>query len=649
MSLLSALLKSYDYALANNMVDKINEFGEVILPIYHNSMKSTGNNIVEVLLSKNGEVLGAEFLPEKDIIIFPVSEDSVARSSGIAPHPLVDNGDYLLVNGSPKNKVYLEQLTLWATYSNYDYLKILYQAITSLDFSNQIFEALFGTYEIQKNENKRVVIEKRSDGKNHNWDFSKIFVTFKVEDYQEKTDISITQNKELHQDYIQFVEHCNQMDEKRPRLVCNISGQPDYLSNKHRPLIATARLISQITANKENYFGRFDAADATIKIGMETSQKIHLMAKYLLEAKQSCRKLGESGSLVVWFSEDLQNNAHFDLLAEPIEESVLAHIAALELNGNQEKRKPLDQRTQKIANSFISGCAKLSDHSSCYIAIFDKVSNGRVAVKYFRELDVSSLKQNLQKWQDQYSWLKYFPPTQKEEVVTPGSFRILLSAYGVERNKKLALDNKKFTSGQMQNIISAIAEGRSLPQNFISALEKNVRNRQNYKYTWPIVKNTALAILYPTYLQQTALVEMKGANKKMLDRANTDRSYLYGRLLALYERLEASCFRKDNDRVTNAEKLWNAYVNKPALMNFRLRNALKPYEKKLKSSPESAGLYYKIRKDIAEVSNMLAENYDYQEEVANRPLGPGFIFGYEAQLQDIFTKKNSKEEEDAEQ
>lgn len=52
MSFLTALYDSYNYGLENNLVGDLDNKSSLILPIYHNSMKSNGKNIVEILVNK---------------------------------------------------------------------------------------------------------------------------------------------------------------------------------------------------------------------------------------------------------------------------------------------------------------------------------------------------------------------------------------------------------------------------------------------------------------------------------------------------------------------------------------------------------------------------------------------------------------------
>lgn len=621
MSLLQALYNSYEYAEKNNMVDKI-DGSDVILPMYHEKKKSDGKNLIIIKLDKNSNLIDANYMEKNEIIVFPITEDSVARSSGVAPHPLVDNGAYLFDKDSKKEKSYRKQLEEWIDYSEDDFLKIIYNFLSKEDSFKSIVDKFYNNYVILKG----VKIEYKEEGKEKSktFDFSKVFFTFVIEDYDGIKDISVSENKDLHKSYIKYVNYLNSNDKEKEKVICNISGKEDYLCTKHRPLMGTARLISQITASDENYLGRFSKPDQTIEIGVESSQKIHLMAKYLLSSKKTSVWLGSKSYLVNWFSDDIKNDSKLNLNT-----SVFKSIKTI---------TPIGTDTSKdIGESFLKGKILFSDSSKYYVSIFDKVSNGRSAAKYFKEIDVSILKENLKNWQNKYYWFSFNKELEEEIIFTPSPYNILVSAYGIERDGTLKIAKEKFLQSQLQIIISSIIEGKDISDNIEKALENNLKQRQRYDKTWNRMKNCAMAILR----------HKEGIDTNMLDRENVDRSYLYGRLLAIYERMEKSCFDKDEDiRVSNAEKLWTSYVNSPVLISARLRNMIMPYQNKLMVNENKRGIYFKLKNEMREVTNLIDENYSYKKQSNNMPLGPGFMFGYEAQMKDIFTKKINKEEND---
>lgn len=627
MSLLTALLDSYDYALENDMVGKPDHFGNILLPMYYNSMKSNGKNIIELLLSKESDLLEARVLPEGETVQFPVTEDSVARSSGVAPHPLVDSASYVIQDGEKRSAAYMEQMENWLAYDANDYVKIIRDFLKKPGMLDTVKKRLKDSEEGEEEKAKKSAAS---------IDFEKVFFTFAIENYEGMKNVSVSENAALQGRYKAYVEYLNANDPEKEKITCNLSGKEDYLCIKHQPLMGTARLVSQITANDENYRGRFTTADQSIKIGMETSQKIHLMAKYLLSGQGTRRWLGEQANMVSWFSDDLSNAAEFNpTKSAEVASSVKSRLLALK----QEKTDAsmiADEMTEDIVKSFTNGKRMFSDDATYYIAIFDKISNGRVAAKYFRSLSASRLKENLVAWQEKYHWWG-FSNENRDKEFTPSPRRMVLAAYGVERDGMLEIAKNDFLKNQYQNIVTALVEGRAVPRNFEKALALNIRHRQNYDKTWMEVLFCALAVLK----------DKGGIKDPMLNRENTDRSYLFGRLLASFEYLEKSTFGEKDGRSTNAEKMWTSYTNHPATMMLRLRNLMIPYERKLERSDETLKrmAYFNATREIREATNMLHECYDMDSVEVNRPLDYGFIFGYEAQRQAFYSGKNKDAKE----
>jgi CRISPR-associated protein Csd1 len=73
----------------------------------------------------------------------------------------------------------------------------------------------------------------------------------------------------------------------------------------------------------------------------------------------------------------------------------------------------------------------------------------------------------------------------------------------------------------------------------------------------------------------------KGEDYKMkLDVENQDRSYLFGRLLAIYEQIERRTYENGENREPNAIRLQAAYVNHPMQTRMVLEEAVNPYLQK---------------------------------------------------------------------
>ena len=107
MAWIKTLAETYDVYSHLAGVDKNDQ--KALLPISH----STFNAQIEVAIDLDGNFQNAKKLEKgsDEVTIIPVTEDSAARSSGIAPHPLCDKlcytaGDYTLYTGDKKEKYF---------------------------------------------------------------------------------------------------------------------------------------------------------------------------------------------------------------------------------------------------------------------------------------------------------------------------------------------------------------------------------------------------------------------------------------------------------------------------------------------------------------------------------------------------------------
>lgn len=625
MDFFTSLLKAYEKAEETGLVDQQKSDSEaVLLPIYHTSLKSNGKNIISVKLDQDGNFYKAEIMSPEQMIIFPVTADSVARSgSSPAPHPLVDKLSYYVSEVSQSQyDNFHKQLANWITYCEEgevkDFLTKIQHLILQPDFLISILHSLYG--EDYQREGLKITYSD-SDGKDKTIDLSAYFLEFSIVQFQGFKDESVTTYQALHQAFISFITA------NRDNLgICNISGRTEQITNKHRGLMGNAKIIS-VSNKGEAYKGRFKEREDVFSVGYGTSEKIHLMIKYLLENKNSSTWLGTSQYLINWFSDDLANESQLDIV-KPVfddlfEDDEDEEDSLLSIKPNEENRQ--------IGSSFIKGRKLFSSDATYYVAILNKTSNGRIALKYFRQLQVSQLLKNLEIWQENYSW----EVRAKAGDKTPTFNEIISAAYGVDRERYLELDNDSFRSDQYQQLVTALIDGHPLPSSIVKKLEANIKQRQKYPKHWYQVQQVSLGILHKQNGREFA---------PMLDHEETDRSYLFGRLLAIYELLEAQRYVLDGgsqDRITNAERYWTAYTGQPAKMMNHLENKVKPYEEVLKLN--RPGIWHKLEKEREEIVRLLTPLFGDAD--FTQPLDYKFIFGYYAEKKYYYTKQGKESEE----
>ena len=104
-----------------------------------------------------------------------------------------------------------------------------------------------------------------------------------------------------------------------------------------------------------------------------------------------------------------------------------------------------------------------------------------------------------------------------------------------------------------------------------------------------------------------------------LDRECTDRSYLFGRLLAIAEAVEQSTYSAENIRETNALRMQKAFALRPMASWRILEERLAPYYRQL--SPRLRNYYRKLTQEVIDKLDVSAPDL-------NQKLEDIYLLGY---------------------
>lgn len=649
MSVLTALYKSYLWAEENDLVDDQTTSGSVLLPIFHTSKKSNSDKeIVEYRLDKGGKFISAEMLQKDSVVVFPVTEASMKRSGNAnAPHALCDELGYMCPEINAKGfEQYLNNITHWVEYSVQnglnESLNAIYTYVSKGEVLHDFVSSIFPGAEYKIIKNKHVEIHR--DGVVLLSKCEKIMVTFVIEENTSSlTNKSVTSDTTLHQNYIEYMENCLS-DESESKSHCDISGQYTYCAERHRGVIANAKIIS-ISNHLEAYYGRIHQGNDVIHVGFDTSQRIHLMLKFLLDNRETSRSLGETSRLVGWFSDDIYNKEGFNLLGDFSPNSIEQGYEDADDEFDDENQLSNITGGASLINRFILGENIVVNPASIYyLLIIDKISNGRVAIKYSRQITKSDLFNRVKDWHTQLEWKR--SKAGKQESWIPSLSNIINAAYGEEttfqKNTILQIRNKKLRSKLLERLIPCIIEGRKFPRDIRQRLLSNLYNRVSYGDSWNWLINVACAIFKKCLLEEKQWI----GGMDVLDTNVEDRSYLFGRLLAVFEKAETDAMKSreggeessindSSKRTTNAQRLWNAFVHNPEKTWMALESKMLPYWQRLQKNNPSSYYYYK--KVIQEITDKLSKNLNKSERLGS--LNEKFIFGYYGQRQDFYTKR----------
>lgn len=644
MNLINALLETYDYALENDLVDnhKLSQNGEVILPIYHSNKKSTGNDIFEIRLDEDGNAIGGRFLNKDEIIIFPITEDSISRAgSKIAPHPLCDELSYLAKEiNIDKNQKYLEEVNKLLDYEKEvlknNNLRILAKYILKNKTLDDFLKLLLGNlkYTIDTIFNlKYETVDSNGKEVNKSIDLNKIFITFKIEKLL-SGDMNITRDVNLHNFYIDYVNHMNSKDEKLYQ--CNVTGELDYCAKNHRGLLGTAKLIS-ISNWKETYYGRIKKGEDIYHISYKTSQKIHNMLKFFLDSDKYKKFIGEDAYVINWLAHDL-NKGRFELISNIYEEDDELEVEEITMG------RLGDEISRKLGDYFQGSNENFKSNDDFYVLIVEKISNGRISIKYFRQLSSSEAYNRLKGWYESTNWKFY------GEIKSPSIFQIVNFIYGEENSKGyLSCENKKLSRSAVERLLPCIIDSKKIPKDILMNAVNKLSKRMSYKKTW----DTAISIgcsLIKKYKKDYYNYNINLENMGEVKELKESKGFYYGRLIAIYEKIELDAIRGRNldgkneeksrvNRITNSDRLWSSMIRSPERTRFILESKVKPYMNMLKKN--NTGAYITFDKLLTEITLKLI---DLDSNQAVNSLDEDFILGYYYQKSKFYTKQVKVEE-----
>ena len=127
-----------------------------------------------------------------------------------------------------------------------------------------------------------------------------------------------------------------------------------------------------------------------------------------------------------------------------------------------------------------------------------------------------------------------------------------------------------------------------------------------------------------------------------LEKDRTTRDYLYGRLLAMAERLESDALRlADENRETNAARLMQRFADRPYSTWRTIELSLAPYKSRLRS--RQAGWLYLLEKEI---DNIIC-SFGADDFISDKGLSGEFLIGYHCQRA-ARLEKEGKKDQDAE-
>lgn len=586
----------------------------------------TANAQIEILIDQDGVFCGAHSVEkERAKTIIPVTEASASRSSGDAPHALCDTlsyvagdfGQYLsdekaAGKANKKFEKYRTALQRWAE-SPFSHPKV--RAVYAYAAKKQMTRDLILSKVLEAADGK--LLEKKVSGAA----YEKALVRFRVVDSQPD---AVWQDASLFNCYIQYYA-ASQSGEKD---ICYLTGKLDTISGNHpKGIVAAnygAKLISANDTANFTFRGRFCSSEQACTVGYEATQKAHGALTWLAARQGVTAGTQDKRTYICW---------------NPNGKKVVDLEDPLGLEEDDEPRAYTEQDYKNRLKKALSGYRNQLDNNDDIVVIgLDAATTGRLSITYYNELKGSDFYDRLTDWGQTCCWyFTRFSPEKKPytTVWTPLTKQIVLCAFGTEQGKFLETSDKVMKE-QSQRILHCILDKKPLPRDIVHAAALRASMPQAYSHgNHERILSTACALIFKYYHDQTKGVSIKMA----LDDENTDRSYLFGRLLAVLEKAERSTFADGETREPNAIRLQSAYVNHPMSTWKILEDKLNPYFQRMD---------YPLRKHYKDIiSEITAKLVASDPDTLNRSLEEQYLIGYYLQRAELY-KSRSKEEKNKE-
>lgn len=588
MGLLQKAVETYG-AMAHRAGQVFEGENEPLAPISHIMARPQ----IIITLDQSGNFVAAQVLDKNTPkIIIPATEESAGRTVKAAelPHPLCDYLRYLLPQNQVEYQHYISQLSTWAN-SSHTHPKL--HAVLNYVQGGTILENL-----------RQAGIDSEE----------KAMVCWVVNGLGESLNGPCWTDRTLMN---AFIDYYREKRTDTPPALCMISGELEMPAGQHPkgivPISGNAKLISANDSSGFTYRGRFDDAAQAATVGYAASQKAHSVLRWLV-ANQSVSFGGRT--FLCWNPQGIQ---------------VPRVTGPMGRRSGTAQRAANPSQYQKQLREALSGWKEdLPQSAGVVIAAFDAATTGRLAVTYYNELLASDFLDRLHDWEASCCW-----EDGPYGIQSPSLFQIVSWAFGTPRNGKAEMDDR-ILSQQMQRLVACRVDKAPFPLDIERALAEKAshlllyegENRQKLLFT-------ACAAIRKYHCDH-----LKEEWDMALDKNCSDRSYLFGRLLAIADAIENNTYTDEDRRETNAIRMQKAFTLRPMTTWSALWDKLRPYNKRLAQS--KPGLYRYYHSVIDDILNRLSPF----DPTLNQKLDDIYLLGYSHQRAYRTEKSDSQETEE---
>ena len=599
MGLMQKAVETYDcHAALAGVPDAMRE---TLTPISH----IVQNAQIEVTIDANGNFISAAAVvkdkkSERDEskTIIPATYKSSIRAKSPCAHPLSDKLSYLIPSSTERHDLYLKQLSDWAN-SEYSHPKVM--AVLKYIESESLLDDLERNGLVTKDSNGELDARYDDD-----------FVRWRVTG--DGAVAPCWEDKSLIEAFIAYSE---MLRDGSDSALCMITGEVLPIIEKHPKGVVSAaygaKLISANDSSNFTYRGRFAEPSQAATISYVASQKAHNALRWVV-ANQGVIIGGRT--FVCWNpkGKDVPNAMH----------------SLLSVSDSQKKADTPSDYKKQLADAVNGWKLNLPDNEDVVIASFDAATTGRLSVTYYNELRTSDFIDRLAHWQQTCCWENNHFGYQ-----SPSVRQIAQCAFGVERTEWLDVDDR-ILKEQVQRLLHCVIDKAPMPSDIVQAL----MHRASMPLAYNNINRRKILFIACAAIYAYRTQAKKEEWTMSLDKEKKDRSYQFGRLLAVMEKVERDTYT-DEGREPNAIRMQSVFCEKPFHTTNIISGRLEPYFNKL--SPSSRAYYRSL------IGKIMEELSNYDDAQLNRPLGDTYLMGYYLQRNELYTSKSNETKEETEE
>lgn len=346
--------------------------------------------------------------------------------------------------------------------------------------------------------------------------------------------------------------------------ICYATGEYCSIGQKHPKGILpgdfNAKLVSSNDSYGFTYRGLFRTPMEACALGYETSQKMHSALRWLMKGG-----IQVGNRVYLCFTSDGEVIPDFGIM------------------------KVLENDPTFTASVTVMG--------------LESATPGRISIVYYSVLPASEFQKRIHEWRESWCF--------DEEIFSIHT--IIKCAYGNERNGRLEVDDR-CAKEQGHRLLKCMIDAQPFPYDMVRTLANKASHPESYsrKIREWVLSATCFAIC-----------KRKGEMIMHLDTENKDRDYLFGRLLAVLEKVERRTMAPNEGREPNVIRYWSAFTQRPMTTWQVLENQLAPYFARLR--PEDREKYRSV---IEEIVQKL-------DTTSNAPLNEEYLLGYYLQRKEL--------------